>query len=147
MTEGVTLRPACAEDWIACARIHDDWISKTPWMPRLRTRAEIEKSFPNNVLRHLAVTVAERGGEVVGFLALDAGEGEIVSFFVAERGEGIGSALLDKAKRGREALWLWTFQANEGARRFYARQGFSEIARTRGENEERLPDVKLGWRA
>jgi hypothetical protein len=36
--------------------------------------------------------------------------------------------------------------ANEGARRFYARQGFVEIGRSEGENEEGLPDVLFRWR-
>jgi hypothetical protein len=42
---------------------------------------------------------------------------------------------------------LWTFVANAGARRFYAREGFVEARRTEGENEEGLPDVLLTWRA
>ena len=42
---------------------------------------------------------------------------------------------------------LWTFVANAPARRFYAREGFVEVRRTGGENEEGLPDVLLKWRA
>ena len=50
-----------------------------------------------------------------------------------------------KARRP-EGLTLWTFVANEGARRFYAREGFVEVGRTEGENEEGLPDVLLAWK-
>jgi putative acetyltransferase len=46
---------------------------------------------------------------------------------------------------GRDRLSLWTFQANEGARRFYAREGFAEVRMTEGDNEEGLPDVLLEW--
>lgn len=147
MIEGVTLRPGRAGDGLACARIHDDWITATPWMPCLRSRAQIEATFEDKVLKHRKVTVAEKDGAVVGFLALDEASGEITSFFVGPHGHGIGTALIAAAKQGREALWLWTFQADEGARRFYARHGFAELERTEGENDEHLPDVRLGWRA
>jgi hypothetical protein len=59
----------------------------------------------------------------------------------------VGAALLDRAKAQRSGgLTLWTFVANEGARRFYARQGFVEIGRSEGENEEGLPDLLFRWR-
>jgi len=45
-------------------------------------------------------------------------------------------------------LSLWCFQQNHAARAFYARHGFVEGTRTDGQNnEERLADVKLEWRA
>ena len=45
-------------------------------------------------------------------------------------------------------LTLWTFQANDGARRFYAREGFREVEFTDGAgNAEKLPDVRLEWTA
>ena len=54
---------------------------------------------------------------------------------------------LDVAKAERpEGLTLWAFVANEGALRFYAREGFVEVARTDGDNEEGLPDVMLRWK-
>ena len=35
---------------------------------------------------------------------------------------------------------------NEGARRFYGREGFVEVGGTPGDNEEGLPDVLLAWK-
>jgi len=63
-------------------------------------------------------------------------------------GRGIGSALLDHAKHRRPAGFsLWTFQENEGARRFYERHGLRVIRLTNGEgNEEKTPDVLYAWR-
>jgi GNAT superfamily N-acetyltransferase len=60
---------------------------------------------------------------------------------------GIGSALLEEAKRGRpNGLRLWVFQRNHAARAFYARHGFVEVRSTDGaDNEEREPDVLLEW--
>ena len=93
--------------------------------------------------------VAERGGAVAGFLAVD-GEGFVAGLYVAgpARGQGVGTALVEAAKAARpEGLTLWTFVANAGARRFYARHGFVEAGRTDGENDEGLPDIRFDWRA
>ena len=62
--------------------------------------------------------------------ALDEAAGEVTSLFVARTGQGLGKALLDRAKAGRDRLQLWTFVANDGARRFYRREGFRELGRT-----------------
>ena len=63
-------------------------------------------------------------------------------------GRGIGSRLIEHAKaQSPDGLTLWTFQVNERARGFYAHHGFIELLRTDGAgNEERQPDVRLGWR-
>ena len=61
-------------------------------------------------------------------------------------GQGIGKALLDRAKGEAGPLELWTFQANTGAQRFYLREGFVEARRTDGaENDEGLPDIFYTW--
>ena len=61
-------------------------------------------------------------------------------------GSGIGAALVAAAKAMNPAgLTLWTFVANERRRAFYAAQGFVELRRTDGDNEERLPDILLAW--
>jgi predicted N-acetyltransferase YhbS len=63
-------------------------------------------------------------------------------------GRGIGSRLLELAKAQRPAgLDLFTFQVNSGARRFYGRHGFVEVARGDGSgNEEGQPDRRYAWR-
>lgn len=60
-------------------------------------------------------------------------------------GRGLGSRLLNVAKRELSCLDLWTFQSNVGARRFYERNGFVEVAMTDGDNEEGAPDVRYHW--
>jgi len=86
--------------------------------------------------------------EVVGLLVLDGGW--IDQLYVApdHLGRGIGSRLLEVAKRERpDGLRLWMFVSNTGAQRFYARHGFSEVQRTDGcWNEEGAPDIQLAWR-
>jgi GNAT superfamily N-acetyltransferase len=147
MPPEVTLRPARPEDAAACAAIFNGWVDATEWMPRVHEADDAVRHYREHVFAHDAVTVAERGGEIVGFLAL--AEGHVDALYLAEaaRGQGVGAALVRAAKAASPGgLTLWTFVANEGARRFYAREGFVELRRTAGENEEGLPDVLLGWR-
>lgn len=134
------IRPARPADAPAMAAILSDWIDATPWMPRIHTR-EGDAAFCASLVPSGWVS-----GDVEGFLALN--EGEIDALYVAEaaRGKGHGSALLEHAKSRADLLSLWTFQANATARAFYAARGFAEIARTDGENDEGLPDIRMEWR-
>lgn len=145
---GWRIRPAVPEDAAACAAVFNDWVDATGWMPRMHPADDVERHYREHVLAVCAVTVAETGGRAVGFLALDP-EGLVGGLYLAPeaRGRGVGKALMDVAKAGRpEGLTLWTFVANAGARRFYAREGFVEVGGTGGENEEGLADVLLAWK-
>ncbi len=118
---------------------------KTAWMPKLY--AEVQAiSFCGVMIDRGWVTVAENKGGVLGFLARDGAE--ICSLYLAPGtcGQGIGKALLNKAKAAEPQLWLRAFVANRGARRFYQREGFQEVARGNGsDNEEGLPDIRFEW--
>ncbi len=143
MTGGPQIRRSVPEDAVACAAILNDWIDDRDWMPRVHSREEVEAFYRDFVLQRREVWVA--GDPVAGFIGLNRETDEVTTLYVAEPGRGVGKALLDHAKAGRQALELWTFVANEGARRFYAREGFVEIRETPGDNEEGLPDVLLRW--
>ncbi|MET9291327.1 GNAT family N-acetyltransferase [Streptomyces sp. NPDC003077] len=84
--------------------------------------------------------IAERAGEVVGWLAfgpardrdVPAGEGEVYAVYVrpGDFGTGVGRALmkacLARARDdGRRALRLWVIDGNVPAQRFYERAGFT----------------------
>lgn len=144
----VRIVPAERRHAEACAAILDAWIDENDWMPRLHD-AESVRWFVGDVLfAERRVRVALEGGRPVGFLALDEAEGFVAALYLARaaRGRGIGKRLLDEAKAARPAgLRLWTFLPNGAARRFYAREGFTEVRRTAGDNEEGVPDVLLEW--
>ncbi len=90
--------------------------------------------------------VAEVEGSVVALLVLDGRWVDQLHVDPPLTGQGLGSQLIEVAKAERpDGLDLWTFQANHGARRFYARHGFVEVDRTDGDNEEGAPDVRLRW--
>nr|WP_249200686.1 GNAT family N-acetyltransferase [Thetidibacter halocola] len=122
-----------------------DAVAARDWKPRLHTAAQ-DIAHAGQMIERGWVTVAEIDDAVVGFLAREGGF--VHALFVSDdaQGRGVGAALLAAAKDEAMDLTLWTFQANLGARRFYAREGFVEIARGDGRgNDERLPDVQLYW--
>lgn len=92
------------------------------------------------------VWVAERDGVPVGFMALSAGWVEQLHVAVAAQRSGVGTALLEHAMASMAEIRLHTFQANAGARAFYARHGFEEIAFGVSDPPECEPDVLLLWR-
>jgi ribosomal protein S18 acetylase RimI-like enzyme len=148
VTGDLVLRTARPEDAAACAAIFNGWVDATDWMPRVHPPEDVARFYREHVMATCTVTIAEAAGRVAGFLAVD-GEGFVAGLYLAPeaRGRGVGRALLAEAKvRRPEGLTLWAFVANQGARRFYAREGFVEVRRTEGENEEKLPDVLLAWK-
>jgi len=109
---------------------------------------DVRAWFAAHVVPDCELWVAEDDGGLAGILVLD---GDWVDqLYVDPRcaGRGIGSRLLDIAKRERpDGMRLWTFASNTAAQRFYLRHGFVEIDRTDGrDNEERAPDVLYEWR-
>lgn len=139
------LRPARSTDAGKVGAILSAFIDDTPWMPRIHTRAE-DVAFAGMMIDKGFVTIAAND-TVVGF---SAREGEMVhALYVAEdaRNQGCGAQLMAQMKAESPALKLWTFQANEGAQRFYLAHGFTEAERTDGaENDENLPDIRYVWR-
>lgn len=141
------IRPARLEDMEACAAIHSDWIDATEWMPpRTRSTGEMVRGYRERAFVKRRILVAELNGAVAGYLSVDVPTEEITALFVGPRGRGIGTALMREAQDRHAQLWLWTFLQNDGARRFYARNRFAELERSDGDNDEGLPDVRLGWR-
>ncbi|MFT8909545.1 MAG: GNAT family N-acetyltransferase [Lentilactobacillus diolivorans] len=67
--------------------------------------------------------------QITGFLGMD--HGYIAGLFVAAqfRGQGVGSALIKAAQSANQELTLSVYLKNQQARRFYVRQGFTEITR------------------
>jgi GNAT superfamily N-acetyltransferase len=107
---------------------------------------DVRGYFASHIVEDGELWLAQDAGALTAILVL---EGEWVEQLYVDpdlTGRGIGSRLLDVAKRERpEGLRLWTFASNTGAQRFYERHGFVEVRRTDGrDNEERAPDVLYG---
>jgi ribosomal protein S18 acetylase RimI-like enzyme len=105
--------------------------------------------------RHEEVWLAEVDGDPLGFLAIRRSRTNgwmvLEKLYVdpSAQNSGIGSALLDQAKRLRpDGLYLWVFVKNMGARRFYERHGFRVVTLRFGaaaDNMEREPDALYAW--
>lgn len=82
----------------------------------------------------LTVTLAERQGRVLGFVALTvAGDGARVEMLFVDpdvHGSGVGSMLLRHATADRPVVELDVNEQNPRARAFYARRGFVEVGRS-----------------
>lgn len=141
------IRRATSDDVASIAVLFRRSFGTLTFLPTLHTPEEDREFFAGCVCDG-EVWVWE-DGRVLGFAAL--GDNRLEHLYVdpEAHNRGIGSALLAHAKERRPGGFdLWTFQRNEGARRFYDRHGFREVERTDGSrNEEREPDVRLEWQS
>jgi GNAT superfamily N-acetyltransferase len=104
--------------------------------------------FAAHVAPVCRIEVAERDGDLVGFIALDAPWIRHFTIFPGHQRRGVGSLLLDWARRqSPRELRLFTFQRNEPARRFYEHHGFVAIAFGVSPAPESEPDVEYHWTA
>lgn len=149
----ITVRPAITDDTASITEVlvesRRTYLSYAPMAhPEKDVRAWIEEVLmPGG-----GVYIAEAEGQVVGMLALSAGQDGswIDQLYVrpGSTGLGIGTRLLQLAHaRLTPPIRLFTFQANAGARRFYEQHGYAAVQFTDGAgNEERCPDVLYEWR-
>jgi GNAT superfamily N-acetyltransferase len=140
------VRRATSRDAEAVARLFDRALSAMTYLPVVHTFDENLAWFGARISEDEAWVWED--GEVRGYMLLGADELLHLYLDVGYTGNGIGTQLLELAKRRRpEGFTLWTFQQNEGARRFYERHGLRAIAFGDGSgNEERVPDVRYEWR-
>ncbi|MFE7312706.1 GNAT family N-acetyltransferase [Streptomyces sp. NPDC057555] len=148
--DGTTaVRPAVEGDAAVIARLH--LASRAATMPYLppqrRTEDEVTRWIREIVLPESRTWVAVRDGEAVGYAAVEDAMLEQLYLRPDVLRQGIGTLLLDEAKRYRPTgLSLHVFEQNTGARAFYARHGFTVVDRSDGSrNMERLPDMTLRW--
>lgn len=146
-----TLRAGTAADAEAVAAVFSPSRRLLDFLPDLHDASEDRWFIEEVVFRDCDVLVAERGGRIVSFLALEDHEAsrELRLLFTHpdHLGRGAGGLLVEAAKTsGAPRLELWCFQANWRARRFYETRGFRAVRFTDGaENEERTPDVLYRW--
>jgi GNAT superfamily N-acetyltransferase len=148
----IALRAAQAADAAAVAALY--LASRRRWLsyaPVAHDDADVHRWFAAQCLPAGGVCVAvDADDALLGFVSTSVdpeGEGAwIDQLYVHEErvGQGLGALLLAHALRSLpRPVRLYTFAANEGARRFYERAGF--IAEAFGDgsgNEEGCPDVR-----
>lgn len=89
--------------------------------------------------------VYEREGQLLGFISLV--DDVLAAIFVSpeRQGEGIGSALLEQAKRVRPQLQLTVYVANHASVAFYLCNGFEVTAQGLDEHTGH-PELTMVWR-
>jgi chorismate mutase/ribosomal protein S18 acetylase RimI-like enzyme len=154
----LTLRPALAEEADALAELFlAARAAAFPAMPATVHPPHEVRHWFREVLGTVPRTVpmpaeretwvAERDGDLVGYLVLDPEWLDSLYVRPDLTGQGIGSVLLDLAKSLRpEGFGLWVFETNRRAQAFYRRHGLVVVRRTAGsDNEERAPDLEMAW--
>jgi len=102
--------------------------------------------FRDVIARECDVWVAVEGGVVQGLLAWSDGQVEQLYVEPSHQGAGIGTLLLDEARKlSPEGLTLFTHQRNERARAFYEGRGFRAVRFGVSPAPESEPDVKYEW--
>ncbi len=129
-----TLRPLTAADLDAAM---DIWLAANLQAHSFIPAAYWQNAAPE-VLRQLPqaeVHVLEQNGLILGFIGLvpstaDPSSAFIAGLFVqpAAQSQGFGHLLLEQAKQAYPKLILRVYRQNEGARRFYQREGFRQTA-------------------
>lgn len=137
---------AKVEDAGACSNILHEWIAENPWFPSDAPESASEQSMQQRI-ENGQVFVAQFHDEINGFIAFANGYLDCLYLTPEARNRGMGVKLLEQAKAQNPlGLNLWVLAQNQGARRFYTREGFEEIAFGDGsDNEENLPDIKMEW--
>jgi GNAT superfamily N-acetyltransferase len=148
--DGLELRQAMATEAAEIAELYLASFKATYDFPLAHTDDQVRHWIAEVLLPNHEVWVATtRASSIVGMTALSSEMLDQLYVAPAWTGRGVGSRLVELAKRRRpDGLDLYTFQVNHYARRFYARRGFLQVSLGDGSaNEEGQPDVRYAWRS
>jgi GNAT superfamily N-acetyltransferase len=134
-------------DMDAAARVHRaSFDHALPWLTGLHTPEEDRWFYRERMFATCTLWGAFDGDVMTGVIAFHDDWIEQLYVLPEAQGRGVGTQLLDSAKRASERLQLWTFQRNTRARRFYEARGFVLAEQTDGaRNEEKEPDARYLW--
>lgn len=119
-----------------------------PYLPDLHTAEEDFHYFSNIVFKNDQVYLAQEmsSKKILGFIAFNDKFINHLYLLAEAQNMGIGTKLLNVAKKHTNSLKLWTFQKNIKAQNFYLKNGFLIVKKTEGQdNEEKEPDFLFKW--
>ncbi|WP_293443213.1 GNAT family N-acetyltransferase [Planktotalea sp.] len=139
----LAIRHATREDTPTLGAIVYAWEQRTQWMHSANDAVEIGR-FIETAFDERIILVA--GDPVSGYLAFDPKRQRIGGLYANAPGHGIGKALMNKIKEGRDYLWLNTHEPNLAAQKFYKREGFVEVSNEGAEPSNNVPELRMEWR-
>lgn len=144
---GLIIRQLELADMDAAARVHRAAFDHAlPWHTGLHTPDEDRWFYRERVFTGCQVHGAFEAGALAAIIAFRSDWIDQLYVLPEVQGRGLGSELLQVAKRAFDCLQLWTFQRNLRARRFYEARGFVLVEETDGaSNEEKEPDARYLW--
>jgi GNAT superfamily N-acetyltransferase len=144
---GLIIRQLEFADMDAAARVHRAAFDHAlPWLTGLHTPDEDRWFYRERVFTECHVHGAFEGGALAAIIAFRSDWIDQLYVLPQVQGRGVGSELLQVAKRAFDCLQLWTFQRDLKARRFYEARGFALVEETDGtRNEEKEPDARYLW--
>lgn len=102
--------------------------------------------FQTGVLNNNDVWIAQQNGRIVGFMAYKDGFIDLLFMSVDSQRQGVGTALLEKAKElSPNQLRAFTFQKNIPSRTFFEKHGFTIIGAGLSPSPEFEPDLEYYW--
>jgi putative acetyltransferase len=128
MSAPVRLRPyAAADEDVAIELWRRSWQHAYPDIDFSARLSWWRERWRRELVPKASITIAERAGEVLGFVTIDPATGYLDQIVVAPEGWGLGvsEALLAEAKRiCPQKIELHVNQDNARAIRFYEKHGF-----------------------
>ena len=137
-----TCRAATRADIPRLAQIVHDWEAASDWNPS-QVGVEVIAGALEAAFDAREIWVI--GAPAEGYLSLNPETAHIGGFYVATQGRGIGKALMDRAKAGRDFLSLNTHVPNVEAHRFYAREGFVTVAELPPSVADAPAELRMEW--
>ncbi|WP_334359766.1 MULTISPECIES: GNAT family N-acetyltransferase [unclassified Bradyrhizobium] len=147
MSSGLSIRQLELDDMDAAARVHRlAFDHALAWLTGLHTPDEDRWFYRERMFKTCMLWGTFDRDVITGMIAFHDDWIEQLYVLPEAQGRGIGTELLDVAKRASERLQLWTFQRNARARRLYEARGFALVEETDGAgNEEKEPDARYLW--
>ncbi|MEL6574006.1 MAG: GNAT family N-acetyltransferase [Pseudomonadota bacterium] len=137
----IVMRRANPNDAPACAAIVNDWIDAKDWLPRQHSPQAIEEMIRAGIpMREFWVV----GDPIQGYLSFNTEVNQIMGLYTALPGNGVGKALMERVKEGRDWLQLWSHAANAKAHAFYRREGFVEVG-NKESGVDGIPEIRMEW--
>lgn len=122
--------------WLDTNTNAHDFIPKSYWQDNYE---EVRRMLPD-----AEIFIYENNEAIQGFIGLM--DDYIAGIFIDSgcQSQGIGKALLDQAKKVHSNLSLQVYKNNEGAVRFYVREGFNPILEQIDENTDET-ELVMTW--